>query len=77
MLRTEISPSSSTSLVFIFPVISPVMSLFKILVLAASLTSLVSAFDPQLDFNSFVEVENRTLDELYQAALTEGGMVTV
>ncbi|PVH85085.1 periplasmic binding protein-like II [Cadophora sp. DSE1049] len=53
------------------------MSLFKILAITSSLTSLVSAFDPQLGFNSFVEVENRTLDELHQTALTEGGTVTV
>lgn len=25
------------------------------------------AFDPQLGFNRYVEVENRTLDEIYQA----------
>ncbi|KAH7360493.1 hypothetical protein BKA65DRAFT_603962 [Rhexocercosporidium sp. MPI-PUGE-AT-0058] len=53
------------------------MSLFRILAVAASLTSLVTAFDPQLGFNSFVEVETRTIDELYQAALKEGGTVTV
>ncbi|EOD42925.1 putative abc-type fe3+ transport system protein [Neofusicoccum parvum UCRNP2] len=36
-----------------------------------------SAFDNQLGFNSYVEVENRTLDEIYQAALKEGGTLTV
>lgn len=36
-----------------------------------------SAFDPQLGFNNHVEVENRTLDEIYQAALKEGGTLTV
>lgn len=36
-----------------------------------------SAFDPQLGFNNYVEVENRTLDEIYQAALKEGGTLTV
>ncbi|KAK7521198.1 ABC transporter [Phyllosticta citriasiana] len=36
-----------------------------------------SAFDPQLGWNSYVEVENRTLDEIYQAALKEGGTVTL
>ncbi|KAH7049329.1 ABC transporter [Macrophomina phaseolina] len=35
------------------------------------------AFDPQLGFNRYVEVENRTLDEIYQAALKEGGVVTL
>ncbi|EKG19700.1 Bacterial extracellular solute-binding family 1 [Macrophomina phaseolina MS6] len=36
-----------------------------------------SAFDPQLGFNNGVEVENRTLDDIYQAALKEGGTLTV
>lgn len=53
------------------------MSLFNFLALTASIISFVSAFDPQLGFNSFVEVENRTLDELHQAALKEGGTLTV
>ncbi|KAK0113031.1 hypothetical protein ONS95_014740 [Cadophora gregata] len=53
------------------------MSFLKFLAVTAWLTSLVSAFDTQLAFNSFVEVENRTLDELHQAALKEGGTVTV
>ncbi|OJD29554.1 abc transporter [Diplodia corticola] len=39
--------------------------------------ALSSAFDPQLGFNSFVAVENRTLDEIHQAALKEGGTLTV
>lgn len=33
--------------------------------LLAAIPSL--AADPQLGFNSYVEVENRTLDEIYQA----------
>ncbi|KAL1613376.1 hypothetical protein SLS54_010678 [Diplodia seriata] len=45
--------------------------------LALGLASATLAFDPLLGFNSFVEVENRTLDELHQAALKEGGVVTV
>lgn len=53
------------------------MSLSKLITLLASATSLVSAYNPQLAFNSPVEVETRTIDEIYQAALTEGGTVTV
>ncbi|KAK0644890.1 hypothetical protein DIS24_g8429 [Lasiodiplodia hormozganensis] len=45
--------------------------------LASAAVSSVTAFDPQLGFNNYVEVENRTLDEIYQAALKEGGTVTV
>ncbi|KAI0737396.1 hypothetical protein C8Q80DRAFT_1115295 [Daedaleopsis nitida] len=37
-----------------------------------------SAFDPQFSFNAVsVEIENRTLDEIHQAALKEGGVVTL
>ncbi|CZT53465.1 uncharacterized protein RSE6_15051 [Rhynchosporium secalis] len=53
------------------------MSLLRILSIAATVASLVTAFDPQLGFNSFVEVETRSLDELHQAALKEGGLVTL
>lgn len=53
------------------------MSVLRILALAASFTSFVSAYDPQLGFNTFVEAETRTIDELHQAALKEGGTVTV
>lgn len=35
------------------------------------------AFDPQFSFSGIVEVENRTIDEIYQAALAEGGIVTL
>ncbi|KAF4305435.1 hypothetical protein GTA08_BOTSDO06479 [Botryosphaeria dothidea] len=45
-----------------------------VLPLAFSLTSTALAIDPLLGFNSFVEVENRTLDEIYQEALKEGGV---
>lgn len=48
-----------------------------VLPLAFSLTSTALAIDPLLGFNSFVEVENRTLDEIYHEALKEGGVVTV
>ncbi|CZT10694.1 uncharacterized protein RCO7_11640 [Rhynchosporium graminicola] len=53
------------------------MSLFRILSVAATVASLITAFDPQLGFNSFVEVETRSLDELHEAALKEGGLVTL
>lgn len=48
----------------------------KLLCVLASAAA-TSAFDPQLGFNSYVEVENRTIDEIYQAALKEGGTVTM
>ncbi|KAI0793952.1 hypothetical protein C8Q74DRAFT_1314891 [Fomes fomentarius] len=49
-------------------------SLLSLLVGAA----VASAFDPQFSFDAnFVEVENRTLDEIHQAALKEGGVVTL
>lgn len=64
------------SLIISQPLIQ-VMSLFRILAVAASLTSFAVAFDPQLGFNSFVEVETRSIDEIYQAALKEGGALTV
>ncbi|KAF8854803.1 periplasmic binding protein-like II [Acephala macrosclerotiorum] len=53
------------------------MSLSKFVTLLASVTSLVSAYNPQLAFSSPVEVETRTIDEIYQAALKEGGTLTV
>ena len=38
----------------------------------------VSAFDPRFSFNEVaVDIENRTLDEIHQAALKEGGVVTL
>ncbi|GME39065.1 ABC-type fe3+ transport system protein [Neofusicoccum parvum] len=46
-----------------------------IYLLAGSAVS--SAFNNQLGFNSYVEVKNRTLNEIYQAALKEGGTLTV
>ncbi|KKY21108.1 putative abc transporter [Diplodia seriata] len=49
-------------------------SLVSCLLASAALSS---AFDPQLGFNNYVGVENRTLDEIYQAALKEGGTLTV
>ncbi|KAK7531660.1 ABC transporter [Phyllosticta citribraziliensis] len=48
----------------------------KLLFVLAS-AAVSSAFDPQLGYNSFVDVENRTIDEIYQAALKEGGTVTL
>ena len=38
----------------------------------------VSAFDPRFSFNEVaVDIENRTLDEIHQAALNEVGVVTL
>ncbi|KAK0664419.1 hypothetical protein DIS24_g489 [Lasiodiplodia hormozganensis] len=45
--------------------------------LVLSVASAALAYDPLLGFNDFVEVESRTLDEIYQEALKEGGVVTV
>ncbi|PVH81286.1 hypothetical protein DL98DRAFT_548682 [Cadophora sp. DSE1049] len=53
------------------------MSLLKLFALAASVTPLVSAYDPQLAFSTFVETETRSIDEIHQASLKEGGVVTV
>ena len=54
------------------------MSVFKLLALFASASTLVSAYDVQLGFNTPpAVVENRTIDEIYQAALNEGGSVTL
>ncbi|KAI1272095.1 ABC transporter [Xylaria sp. FL0933] len=40
-------------------------------------TGIVSAYDVTLGFNGAPLVENRTIDEIYEAALAEGGVVTV
>lgn len=51
------------------------LSLLPLLLVGAAA---VSAFDPQFSFNAVsVEIENRTLDEIHQAALKEGGIVTL
>jgi hypothetical protein len=44
--------------------------------LVAFLTSIVAAYDTTLGFDGAPIVENRTIDEIYQAALAEGGLVT-
>jgi hypothetical protein len=51
------------------------MTLSKILTSLLGFTSLVSAYNPQLGFNPPVDVETRTIDEIYQAALKESGTV--
>ncbi|KAJ8121926.1 hypothetical protein ONZ43_g1747 [Nemania bipapillata] len=38
---------------------------------------MVSAYDPTFGYDGAPEVETRTIDEIYQAALAEGGVVTV
>lgn len=43
---------------------------------AASLAMTVKSFDISLGFDSVQINENRTIDEIYQAALAEGGTVT-
>jgi hypothetical protein len=53
------------------------MLLLGILCFFASLGSFASAYDPQLVFNMKIEVETRSLDQIYQAALKEGGTVTL
>lgn len=54
------------------------MFLSNVIVLLASASSFVAAFETQLGFNTpGPEVETRSLDEIYQAALKEGGSVTV
>ncbi|KAI3329774.1 ABC transporter [Ustulina deusta] len=37
----------------------------------------ISAFDTTVGFNGAPEIENRTIDEIYEAALAEGGIVTL
>ncbi|GAP92155.1 putative ABC transporter [Rosellinia necatrix] len=44
---------------------------------ALSGAGIVSAYDATLGFNGAPEVETRTLDEIYKAAVAEGGVVTV
>lgn len=53
------------------------MSLLKSLAITALAASSVLGYDPQLGFNTPIEVETRTIDEIYQAALAEGGTLTV
>ncbi|KAF2993481.1 hypothetical protein E8E14_001401 [Neopestalotiopsis sp. 37M] len=51
--------------------------MFRHPLLIASLVAPALGFDQVLGFNSIVERENRTLDEIYQAALAEGSVVTL
>ncbi|KAI0481493.1 ABC transporter [Xylaria cf. heliscus] len=48
-----------------------------LLCVALSTGAVVSAYDATLGFRGAPEIENRTIDEIYQAALAEGGVVTV
>ncbi|KAI1360827.1 ABC transporter [Xylaria arbuscula] len=43
----------------------------------ALLTWTAHAYDATLGFNGAPEIENRTVDEIYEAALAEGGVVTL
>ncbi|KAF2970574.1 hypothetical protein GQX73_g3005 [Xylaria multiplex] len=40
-------------------------------------TTIVSAYDTTFGFDGEPQIENRTIDEIYEAALAEGGIVTV
>ncbi|KAH8161909.1 hypothetical protein CIB48_g6337 [Xylaria polymorpha] len=48
-----------------------------LLCVAFSTGAVVSAYDVTLGFNGAPQVENRTIDEIYEAAVAEGGVVTV
>jgi hypothetical protein len=54
-------------------------TMFSLLLLSlfASACEVVFAYDPQLGFNSHVNVETRSPDTIYQAALKEGGVIIV
>lgn len=43
----------------------------------ALFTWAVHAYDTTFGFNNAPEIENRTIDEIYEAALAEGGIVTL
>jgi len=53
------------------------MSLFNSLFLSVLVASSALAYSPQLGFNTKPLVETRSLDQIYEAALKEGGTVTV
>lgn len=53
------------------------MSVLKSLALSAIAASSALAYAPQLGFNTPPVVETRTLDQIHEAALKEGGIVTV
>ncbi|OHF02677.1 ABC transporter [Colletotrichum orchidophilum] len=52
------------------------MMIGPVLLAAASLGSMAVAYDTTFGFNGAPIIENRTLDEIHQAALAEGGIVT-
>ena len=56
---------------------SPTMFSSRLFCLLVGVSSLVLAYDPQLGFNTRIEVETRSPDQIYQAALKEGGAITV
>lgn len=53
------------------------MALSKLLTGLLGAASFVSAYNPQFGFVPPVAVENRTLDQIYQEALKEGGTLTL
>jgi hypothetical protein len=58
-------------------VMPPAMLLLRILSLFSGACSVVYASHPQRGFSTKIEVETRTLDQIYHAALKEGGAITV
>lgn len=63
--------SRSFPLSFVLMMVPP-----KIAASAALLASAVAAYDTLLQFHAAPEVDTRTLDEIHQAALAEGSVVT-
>lgn len=48
-----------------------------VLAVASALTSTTAAYDDLFRFSNNITVETRSIDEIYQAALAEGGVVTI
>ncbi|KAI0866778.1 ABC transporter [Xylaria cubensis] len=49
----------------------------RLAALCVALSTVASAYETTLGFNGAPQIENRTIDEIYEAALAEGGVVTV
>ncbi|KAI1754386.1 ABC transporter [Xylaria castorea] len=49
----------------------------RLATLCVALSTVVSAYETTLGFHGAPQIENRTIDEIYEAALAEGGVVTV
>jgi hypothetical protein len=49
----------------------------RLLSIVAGACALVFTYDPQIGFNTKIDVETRSLDQIYQAALKEGGTITL